>query len=187
MSLASKDKGGNRLVIAQLNSTLAIVGATLVSGTNCLDVGNISESSIQQQTNKEEYRSEDGVVRVTDYEYSIPTTGTLMETDKTKIDFLAKTVKNKRYLQYKYQGIKGGNHQEVWAIVEVTPQFALTTPGGITSMPYESTGIYPRASVTYSSTVLLRIPAAITGLTIRHTGSVTIGKDDGYLITQKAV
>lgn len=184
---AIKDKGGNKLAVAQLNSNLALV-TTLTAGTTLLNVGNISESGTTQETAKSEFKSEDGVTRATDYEYTLATSAVLMETDKTKLDFLADTVKGKRYLEYKYQGIKNGKYQEVWKLVEVTPQFNLQTPGGVTSMAYESTGIYPNSTVTFTATAISGLNTALgSALTIRHTGAVAISPTKGFLITEKAV
>ena len=182
-----KDKGGNKLAIVQLNSTLALV-ATLTSGTTFLNLGNISESNISKTTSKTEYSAEDGRVKATDFDFTLPTTATLMETDKTKIDFLASTVEGKKYLEYKYQGVKAGKHQEFWKIVDVTPQFSLATPGGVTSFAYESTGIFPDSTITYTSTTIGLFNTALGAtLTIRHTGAVAITGSKGFLITEKAV
>lgn len=177
------DKGGNKVCLAEVTDAWAL--KTLTAGTNALDVGHVANSDIAQTTSKTEYKSEDGKPRASDFEYSLNTTGQLMQTDKVTIDFLAESVKSKYFLQYKYQGIKDGKHQEIFTLGQVTPQFKITTPGGTTSMPYEFTGIYPTATVAFTSTNLVAIETALS-CTIYCTGA-SITASQGFVVKETAV
>lgn len=179
---AITDKGGNVLAISEVTDAWVLI--TPAAGTTSLLLGHISSSDIGSGTTKTEYKSEDGKVRASDFEFSLNTTGVLMQTDKALIDFLAETVKGKLYLEYKYQGIKDGKKQEYFKLGTVTPQFKNTTPGGTTSMPYEHTGIYPTATVTFNSTQLALIEVAL-GITIYATG-VSITASKGFDLKETA-
>ena len=153
--------------------------------TFSINLGEISESSVDQVASKAEYKNEAGVVKHTEFEYSLNTTGTLMERDKIKVDFLAHGCKNKLYLEYKYTGIVDGKHQEHFKFVQVTPQYSIKLPGGASSMKYESTGVFPDAAVTISSTNLAAIETALS-ITIHCTG-VAITAAQGYVLKETAV
>lgn len=178
---AIHDKGGNLIALAEVTEgTWAL--KTLTAGTNALVVGHISQSGVGQQTSKTEYKSEDGKTVATDFEYSINTTGTLMQTDKATIDFMAESVKSKYFLEYKYGSIVDGKKQEFFKIVQVTPQFQIDTPGATASMPYEATGVYPSSTVTYNSTHLAAIETALS-ITIYATGAA-ITASQGFVVKE---
>lgn len=168
------DKGGNKIAIVELDNDFVVVPA-LAEGTNCLDLGLLASSEIEMKANKEEFKSEDGVIRQTSYEYLADTTGILMEINKQVVDFLCYSVRNRIYLEYKYLGIRGGKYQEMFKIVKVTPQMKLATPGGAKSMPYESTAICPTNTVVISAENITAIKAALMHVGIKTPGPVVIG------------
>lgn len=177
------DAGGNLIALGEVTDAWAL--KTLTAGTNAIDAGEISTSDIAQTTSKTEYKNEKKKTVATDFEYSLNTTGTLMQTDKATIDFFAESVKNKYFLQYKYQGIKDGKHQEVFTLGTVTPQFKMTTPGSSSSMPYEFTGVYPNTTATFNSTHLAAIETALS-ITIYATGAA-ITSSQGFVVKETAV
>jgi hypothetical protein len=180
------DKGGNKIAVVELDSDYAVV-SNLVEGTNCLDLGHIVSSEVELRANKEEYKSEDGLIRQTSYEYISETSGILMEVNKLAVDFLCFTVRDKVYLEYKYMGIRGGKYQEIFKVVRVTPQMKVTTPGGAKSMPYDSTAIVPVNAVTISSGSITAIKAALTHTGIKTAGPVTIAVNQEFVMVETAV
>ncbi|RPI19019.1 MAG: hypothetical protein EHM58_03125 [Ignavibacteriae bacterium] len=180
------DKGGNKIAVIELDENYAIV-ENLSEGTNCLDLGHIASSEVELKANKEEYKSEDGVIRQTSYEYMANTSGILMEINKTAIDFLCFTVRDKMYLEYKYLGIRGGKHQEIFKVVKITPQMKVTAPGGAKSMPYESTAIVPMSSVMISADDIVAIRLAIAHVGIRTPGPVTIAANTEFVLVETGV
>lgn len=187
---AISDKGRNKkgiLCLSEVTDSWVIRTPASDSSTITFNInlGELSESSLDQVTSKTEYKNEAGVVKHTEFEYSLNTTGTLMERDKIKVDFLSHGCKNKLYLEYKYAGIVDGKHQEYFKMVQVTPQHSIKLPGGATSMKYESTGIFPDAAVTISSTNLAAIETALS-ITIYCTG-VAIPSAQGYCLKETAV
>jgi hypothetical protein len=166
------DKGGNKIAVFELDSNLQFP-VELVSGVNCLDLGHIANSELALKTKKTVYKNEAGQVVASDFEHEGATTGTLMETDKLKLDFLTYTVRNKKYLEYKYLGIKGGNHQESFKIAEITPQMKISSPGGAKSMQYESTAVANGSDFVLDQQMIYAAELAL-GINIRTSGPVTI-------------
>lgn len=183
---AIQNFGGNKIALLQATDAGALFTTALTAGTNCYDAGHISSSTIGQQTTKTDYKSEDGKVRQADYEYTIMTTGVLMQTGKEGIDWFSNTVKNKFFFEYKYEGINDGKHQEVFKWGKVTPQFLKTTPGAVTSMPYEFEGLYPDSALTITSTTLTSLETALS-IAIAYTGDVTIPADQGFVVYETPV
>ncbi len=167
-----KDKGGNKIAIVELDQNGAIPG-NLAAGQNCLDLGHIANSGLAINAKKTMFKNEAGETVAADFDFEGITSGILMETDKQKLDMLAIGVRNKRHLEYKYLGIKGGAHQEVFKIVEITPQMKVSTPGGAKSMPYESTAISLHDDFVISAFTLSSIENAL-GIDIKSPGPVTI-------------
>lgn len=178
---AVHDKGGNVLILAEVTEGIWAL-KTLTAGTNAIIAGHLSKTGLGQQTTKTEYKNEAGKTVASDFEYSINTTGTLMQTDKATVDFFAESVKNKYFLEYKYNGLVDGKKQEFFKIVQVTPQFQIDMPGATESMPYESTGIYPESTVTYNSTHLAAIETALS-ITIYATGAA-ITASQGFVVKE---
>lgn len=175
---------GNLIALTQLNPTTYAV-ITPVAGTTSFHLGEIVTSAPQQTADKTELKNEKGKTIRSSYTFNLMTTGTLAQTNKALVDFLSKTVKGKVYLEYRYQGINNGNHQEIFKIVNVTPQHNFDSSNAGASMPYESTGIFPAATVTINSTVLTSIETALS-IAIQTTG-VSITSDDGEIIKETAV
>ncbi|HEY3251257.1 MAG TPA: hypothetical protein VGK25_09075 [Ignavibacteria bacterium] len=129
---AISDKGGNRILLCELDNTFNVI-TPIVQGTNSIDAGYIFQSSFEQKAARDAFKSEDGATRAVDFSFDTRTTAILMQRDKALIDFLAKTVKGKLYMQYHYRGIANAKHQEIFSAVKVTPQTKIDTPGAVKS------------------------------------------------------
>jgi len=187
-AIVDKNKNKNGLLILQeVSDAFAVKTPAAWAGTSgtTINLGQLSQSTVNQTTSKSTIKNEAGVDVYTDFDYSQMTTGTLMERDKIKIDFLSDFVKGKFYLEYKYLGIVDGKHSEMFKIVQVTPQYDVTLPGGATSMKYESTGIFPDTTIAITGTSLAAIETALT-VTIYCTG-VSITPSKGYCLKETAV
>ena len=166
------DKGGNKIILCQVDEDLNII-TPVVYGINSIDAGYIFQSSFEQKAAREQYKSEDGLVRAVDFSYDTRTTAILMQRSKALIDFLTKIVKGKLYVQYHYRGIAGAKHQEIFSVVKVTPQTKIDTPGAAKSFPYEATHIAVIDPVTISSSVISEIESALD-VDIKTAGPVVI-------------
>jgi hypothetical protein len=180
-----KDKGGNKIAVVELDENNQIPFG-LTAGANCIDAGHIANSDLAIKTKKTIFKNEAGETVASDFDYEGITSGILMETNKQKLDFFAFTVRNKKHLEYKYLGFKGGNYQEVFKIVEITPQMKIAAPGGSKSMPYESTAIVIRDNFTISSGSIAQIERAL-GIDIKTAGPVTIPGGTEHVIVETAV
>jgi len=187
-AIVDKNKNKNGLLILQeVSDAFAVKTPSAWAGTTgtTINLGQLNQSTVNQTTSKSTIKNEAGVDVYTDFDYSQMTTGTLMERDKIKIDFLSDFVKGKFYLEYKYLGIVDGKHSEMFKIVQVTPQYDVTLPGGATSMKYESTGIFPDTTIAITGTSLAAIETALT-VTIYCTG-VSITPSKGYCLKETTV
>ena len=182
MSKALRDKGGNLLVIIELDSSLAIP-VSISNGVNALNCGLIFESQVDIETKTEKFKAEDGKTYGQDEEYEGKTSGVLMETSKLITDYIAFGTRGKLHLEIKYEGIKGGKHQEVFKIADITPQMHFKTPGGTKAMKYESVSIVQPLPVTFSSSNITAIESAL-GINIKTTGPVTIPAEQEHVIVE---
>jgi len=181
-SAAVVDKGGNQIFILQVDPD-TYAAATLTVDTYLFNLGNISESTVDQTASLSEFKAEDGEVVNTSYEYSRKTTGTLMQSDAALVNLLADTVKGKTYLEGKYTGYVNSLYQWHFKIVKVTPQFSVKRPGGATSMPYESVGVKLKSVATFAATTMTGIAAGLT-LSNFPTTTLTIGISKSYEIME---
>jgi len=182
---AISDKGGNRIILCELNSSLNVITPP-VHGTRALDAGYILQSSFEQKAAKEQFKSEDGLVRAVDFSFDTRTTAILMQRDKVLVDFLTQTVKGKLYLQYHYRGIAGAKHQEIFSVVKVTPQTKIDTPGAAKSFPYEATHMAMNVNVTISTETIAAIESAMD-VDIKTTGPVVIPSGKEFVIVETVV
>lgn len=185
MGRALRDKGGNILGIAELDANNALSG-TLTNGTNCLNCKLLADSEVNIDPTVEKFKAEDGKTYGQDEEYEGNTRGTLMETSKVIADYLAFGVRGKTHLEYKYEGTKDAKHQEVFKLVDVTPQMHFKTPGGTKAMKYESVALVQDAAVTFSTGAIAALAAAL-GITIRTTAAVVIPAGQEHLLVETAV
>ncbi|HWA05535.1 MAG TPA: hypothetical protein VG961_03230, partial [Ignavibacteria bacterium] len=88
MSRALRDKGGNQLVIIELDDNMA-VPVSITNGVNALNCGLISESQVDIDAKTEKFKAEDGKTYGQDEEFEGRTSGVLMETSKLIADYLA--------------------------------------------------------------------------------------------------
>lgn len=165
------DEGGNMIALAEVDPTTFAL-KSLTKGVNALDLGHIAESEGGTEGKKEVIKNEAKVIVKTTFEQEGRTTGTLMQRGVALIDFLENKVKGKVFLEIKNYGNVEGSDQEAFAIVMVTPGAMTKTPGGASSLKYESTYIAPPTDVTYDSAAISAIETAL-GITISTT-SVTI-------------
>ncbi len=182
MSRALRDKGGNQLVIIELDDNMA-VPVSITNGVNALNCGLISESQVDIDAKTEKFKAEDGKTYGQDEEFEGRTSGVLMETSKLIADYLAFGTRGKLHLEIKYEGIKGGKHQEVFKIADVTPQMHFKTPGGTKAMKYESVSIVQPQAVVISAGSITAIEAAL-GVNIRAAGPVTIPAEQEHIIVE---
>ncbi len=182
MGRALRDKGGNLLLLIELDSSNALPGS-IENGVNALNCGLLAESQLDIEANVEKFKAEDGRTYGQDEEYEGRTSGVLMETSKTIADYLAFGVRNKIHLEIKYEGLKGGKHQEVFKIVDVTPQMHFKTPGGTKAMKYSSTAIPPEQSVTFPESDIAAIESALN-VNIRTAGPITINAGEEHVIVE---
>lgn len=182
MGRALRDKGGNMLLIVELDSSNALPGS-IENGVNSLNCGLLAESQLDIEANVEKFKAEDGKTYGQDEEFEGRTSGILMETSKLIADYLSFGVRNKTHLEIKYEGLKGGKHQEVFKIVDVTPQMHFKTPGGTKAMKYSSTAIPPAQEVTFSESDLAAIESALS-VNIRTSGPITINASEEHLIVE---
>lgn len=185
MGRALRDKGGNQLAIVEIDSGGLIPGS-IVNGVNALNCGLISESQLDIDANVEKFKAEDGKTYGQDAEFEGKTSVVLMETSKLIADYLAFGTRDKTHLEIKYEGIKDGKHQEVFKIVNVTPQMHFKTPGGTKAMKYESTAIPQQSPVTVSGSDLAAIESAL-GVNIRTAGPITIPAGQEHVIIETAL
>jgi hypothetical protein len=179
------DKGGNKIVLCQVDNDLNII-TPIVSGVNAIDAGFIFQSSFEQKASREQFKSEDGLVRAVDFSYDTRTTAILMQRDKPLIDFLTGTVKGKLYVQYHYRGIAGAKHQEIFSVVKVTPQTRIDTPGAVKSFPYEATHLAISGPVTISASHISQIESAL-GVDIKTAGPVVIPEGAEFVLVETNV
>jgi hypothetical protein len=111
------------------------------------------------------------------------TKGVLMQEDKDLLDLLSSGVKNKRYLEVKYNGYINSLYQWYFKFVEVTPAINIHRSGDSSTLNYESTGVFPDSAITISGTTLASIANVLT-LSNFPTADVTIPKADGYAIVE---
>jgi hypothetical protein len=95
---------GNKLILVDCNSTTFDLTTTVTAGVTVFDLGDISSSDIVQESSKSEKKSENSQTKKTSHTISLGTKAVLMQEDKPLLDFLASTVKGKRYLEVKYNG-----------------------------------------------------------------------------------
>lgn len=183
---AISDKGGNKIVIAQLVASTFAALSSYTAGTNCYDLGEINTSAHLQENTNTEYKNNAGKSVAMEEEYTLRTTGALMERDKETIDFLAHTVKGNFYLEYQHLGIVEGFYHEIFKIVRVAAQTNITMPGAATSNPYASVGIYPQATVNFTTTVIASF-MTLLGVTTNLTAGVSITSARGYDLVKTAV
>lgn len=176
------------LVLQEVSDAYAIKTPAAWSGTagTSIDLGTIKESDPNQSVSTTEVENECGVTVKADDTYKGGTTASLMERDKSKIDFLANFVKGKFYLEYKYCGIVDGKHQEHFQIVQVPAQYSLKLPdSGGAPIKYDSKRLWPNTTIAFTGTSLALIETALT-VTIYCTGvSITAAK--GFDLKETAV
>jgi hypothetical protein len=182
---AISDKGGNRIILCGLDGSFNMISPP-VHGVNALDAGYILQSSFEQKASKEQFKSEDGIVRAVDFTYETRTTAILMQRDKTLIDFLSQSVKGKLFLQYHYRGIAGAKHQEIFSVVRVTPQAKIDTPGAAKSFPYEAVHMSLNTQVTVSAENISAIESSLD-VDIKTSGPVLIPQGVEFIIVETDV
>lgn len=175
-SSAVVDKGGNVLINQILNTTNTI---TTVSASYTFDLGMVGSSDVNQTTSVETFKSEDGEIQSTSYDYDRRTTAVLMQSDKDLVDYLGDTVKSKSILEIKYLGYRAGKHCWFFKVGNVTPQFSVKSPGGTASMNYEHVGIDVSSALTFTSTDLASI-STLLSLSNFPTTAVTISASKSF-------
>lgn len=177
-------KGGNRICLVELSTSLAIPG-TLTPDTNCIDLGHLKESQTGVTSSVTKLKNEAQEVVQSEYDFEGMTTGVLMQTSKRILDFVAFTVRNKTYLQYRKAGVVNGKTQEFFAVGKVTPQATQKNPNAAESNNYEFTAFVNDSSVTFSTANLASISTALSlSGVLACTVTVTIPAGQEFLIVE---
>ena len=181
-----KDKGGNKLALFEFDSvTNTLVTASLTSGTNFIDLGQLSSSGSNITPSTTTFKSEDGIVRASDTTFEGKTEGVLMQTSKELIDFLAFTTRSRKYIQYKYEGYKNAKNQESFSVVDVESGYTLQTPGGVTAFKYSSIMTARDSAVSLTTTQIATMKTAIgNSLTPYVTTAVSIPANQEILFCE---
>lgn len=157
-----KDKGGNKIVLFEFDSvTNTLITASLVSGTNFMDLGHLTSSGSNITPSTTTFKSEDGITRATDTTYEGKTEGVLMQTSQELIDFLAFKTRGKKYIQYKYEGYKNAANQESFSVVDVESGYTLQTPGNVSAFKYSSIMTARDSAVSLTTTQVAAMKTAI--------------------------
>lgn len=170
---------GNNCVLIDLDSSSAIP-ASLVPGTNCLDLGGIKDTKSGKKSSANVEKTEDTATIGQTITSEGKTVLDLLESDKPKADYLAFMTGNK--LQIKYVGLSAGKKMERMSIVNALPQDAQDTDG---HMPFESTDITPGADIVISAANMTAIKAAFPNAKIFAAGPFTLlaGKERLLVLT----
>jgi len=173
---------GNKIVLNEIvTSTYAL--ATPSAGTTTIDLGAIANSNVSQEPSKTEKKSEDGEVQKVSNSFTRKTTAVLMQEDADLLNWMAHTVKTKRYIEFAYRGYINSLYQWIVKFVEVTPQFNSQRSGDSSNLNYESTGVKMTVAQTITSTSLASISALLT-LTGFPTAAITIALADQQAIVE---
>jgi len=180
-AIPSDDIGGEIVLVECDNTTYAPL--TPSAGTTAADIKDIALSDVQHIANKTEKKNEKQEVRKVTNNYSISTTGMIMQGDKGTLDYFASYVKNRTFWQFKKTGPVDDLDQWHVSIGQVTPQVKISRGQGDTNTPYEHIAIIPQTSVTMTATFLAALIAALS-LTDFPNTAITIPVNDGYYIAE---
>jgi len=148
-----QDKWKGKLAVFLFDDvTGTMTTASLVSGTNFLDYGEIAGSGGVLDTSTEDFKNQNKEVVATSSEYVFSIEATPMQTSKEIIDWNSFTVRGGKYVAYLYTGRKAAKDQGYFSVVEITPMSNVSAPGGTTSMKFKATGIVRSTPVTFSTT-----------------------------------
>jgi hypothetical protein len=160
-----KDKWKGKLAVFLYDDvTATLTTASLVSGTNFMDYGEIAGSSVMTTPSTQEFKNQNGEVVASDSTYTGNTEATVMQGSKEIADWNNFSVRGNRYVEYLYLGYRNAKQIESFRIVEVEPGMNFTAPGGTTSMKYKSTAIVKNTTVTLTGSQMSTMRTAI-GLT----------------------
>lgn len=184
------DQGGNYIINVVLTSTTTVPGFAMptVADTNTFDLGQVSSSTVAQTASKSSFKNEAGDTVASSFQYDLITTGVLMQSDADLLNYLGAMVKGKSILQIKHTGTVNGLDQWHFQIGQVTPQFAVSRPGGTTALNYEHTGYDLTSDFTISAADLLAIASTLSISTTSFfpTTTVTIPATDNFKIVEVA-
>jgi len=169
-------KGGGVIKIVEVTDA-----GVLVTPTTYYDIGYIQESEFKDLTPSDTVKDEAGdTVQTTDGDREVTVNATLMQSDGDVLA-LAKSVRNKYYALYKYNGVVNGKYQEVFfACGKITPQLDLKKPGGTVPFEYKATSIASAITITAGE-----MTAGAWGA--KTTVACTISADDYYTIVETAI
>ena len=155
--------GGNKVVQFLFDDvTNTLVTASLVSGTNFMDLGEIADSKVVVTPSEEVFKSEDGLVKVTSNTFEGKISGTNMQRSKEIADWKLFTTRgNMKLITYKYDGYRNLKRIEVFAVTRNSNEMDWSTPGGATSDKFSATCIPPATAVTLTTTQIGTMRTAI--------------------------
>ena len=154
-------------------------GSDLATPGPVIDLGYIQDSEFNDATPLTDVKDETGsTVTQEEGDREVSVKGTLMQSDASVIA-IAKEVRGKFYLLYKYNGIVDGMHQEIFfAVGKITPQVNLKFSGGRVPFEYKSSKV--------ATTVVIDTDA-LEDIGAFATSSVSILADDFYTVVETAV
>jgi len=174
---AIRDKAGsNSIIVYEVDDTTFAMASTFAS----FNIGEISKIDMKQASSNTQYPNEGGKISMTEYSEEITVSGILMQCDKALIDFLGTDVKTKTYGMLRTNlDIDGKKQEWFFGGGKITPQWQVSSPGGVTSMPFEYTALDNSSAVTLSTTALTSIGAYTTS-------AVTIAVNTVFEIVETA-
>jgi hypothetical protein len=169
---AVNDKSGNLLVLWKVNDD-----GSVFSTFTQFNVGHISTSSRVLTTSEETFKNEKGDVVQTEYDYDLSVPFTLMQTDKTTIDFFANDVKNTYWGAYYRRDFNNVKQEWYFPICKLAPQFNQAAPGGATSNAQKLTALVNSAAVSLSAALLASLGAY-------NSATASVPANQKYLIVE---
>jgi len=166
---AIKKFGGGKIYVMEVNED----GTPLASPDTFTDIGYVQESTLADNTDKEEERDEsNAVVATSDTNRSVIFSGLLMQSDIETLDFLRRGCRSKFYTVYYLSAvaIQGEQQDVAFGICEVTPKMELAS--GTRRPPFEITVLKNEAEIT------------VTAPAVSATPSIVIPAGDYYEIAQ---
>lgn len=168
--------GGNKIIIQEYVLTAGVwTAVTAVENSTAFDLGQLSTEGYDSNTSEDIIKNSAGGTAYSRFEVAPFTEGIMMERGLTKRDYLRYGVINKFHLQYQYQGIVNGQHQEEFSIGQIVPQDNNSFPSGATSYKYKFNKIQMEVATTILTAAITALEVCFTpDLIIRTAGDVII-------------
>ena len=166
---AIKKYGGGKIYVMEVEED----GTPLGTPDTFTDIGYVQESTISDETEKEEERDEsNAVVSTSDTNRTILFSGLLMQSDDETLNFLRRGCRDKFYQVYylSAESIQSEQQDVAFGICQITPKMELVS--GTRRPPFEITVLVNEAEIT------------VTAPTVSASASIVIPAGDYYEIVQ---